>query len=86
MSIRSSACGRRFRKFIGGLRRTAGHDLRGHRRDPAVVVAKAVQHGDSDPRGLGMQYLFAVVMLAGAIRSPSGYLKLGRFIGWCRTQ
>ena len=46
----------------------------------AVVVAKAVQHGDSIREGLGMQYLFAVVMLAGAIQITFGLLKLGRFI------
>ena len=31
----------------------------------AVVAGKAVQHGDALGEGLGLQYLFAVIMLAG---------------------
>ncbi len=46
----------------------------------AVVVGKAVQHGDAIEPGLGMQYLFATVMLAGVIQIVFGALKLGRFI------
>ena len=33
----------------------------------AVVAGKAVQHGDALGDGLGLQYLFVVIMLAGII-------------------
>lgn len=51
----------------------------------AVVVAKAVEMGNSAglARGiedLGMQYLFATLVLAGVIQALVGALKLGRFI------
>lgn len=46
----------------------------------AVVAGKAVQHGDQLGDGLGMQYLFAVIMVAGLIQILFGVLKLGRFI------
>ena len=46
----------------------------------AVVAGKAVQHGDALGEGLGLQYLFAVIMLAGVIQILFGALKLGRFI------
>ena len=46
----------------------------------AVVVGKAVQYGDAQGEGLGLQYLFAVVMLAGLIQALVGVLRLGRFI------
>ena len=46
----------------------------------AVVAGKAVQHGDSLGEGLGLQYLFAVIMVAGGIQILFGLLKLGRFI------
>jgi SulP family sulfate permease len=46
----------------------------------AVVVGKAVQYGDSQGEGLGLQYLFAVIMLAGVIQVGVGLLRLGRFI------
>ena len=46
----------------------------------AVVVGKAVQHGDALGEGLGLQYLFAVIMCAGIIQMLFGALKLGRFI------
>ncbi|NDV61430.1 SulP family inorganic anion transporter [Puniceicoccales bacterium CK1056] len=46
----------------------------------AVVAGKAVQHGDALGDGLGLQYLFAVIMLAGLIQILLGVLKLGRFI------
>ena len=51
----------------------------------AVVVAKAVEIGNTvgAERGiddLGMQYLFAALMLAGVIQILVGALKLGRFI------
>ncbi|MFT6792986.1 MAG: SulP family sulfate permease [Rubritalea sp.] len=46
----------------------------------AVVAGKAVQHGDGISEGLGLQYLFAVIMVAGVIQVLFGTLKLGRFI------
>ena len=46
----------------------------------AVVAGKAVQHGDQLGDGLGLQYLFAVIMTAGLIQILFGVLKLGRFI------
>lgn len=46
----------------------------------AVVAGKAVQHGDALGEGLGLQYLFAVIMCAGMIQILFGVLKLGRFI------
>jgi len=46
----------------------------------AVVVGKAVQYGDAQGEGLGLQYLFATIMLAGIIQIVFGLLKLGRLI------
>lgn len=51
----------------------------------AVVVGKLVQAGDQvgAERGvddLGLQYLFAAIMIAGLIQILFGFLKLGRFI------
>ncbi len=51
----------------------------------AVVVAKSVEMGNEVGAGmgidnLGMQYLFATLMLAGLIQFLVGVLKLGRFI------
>jgi len=46
----------------------------------AVVVGKAVQYGDAQGEGLGLQYLFTVIMLAGVIQIVFGLLRLGRFI------
>lgn len=46
----------------------------------AVVAGKAVQHGDHLGEGLGLQYLFAVIMVAGLIQILFGLLRLGRFI------
>ena len=46
----------------------------------AVVAGKAVEHGDRMGEGLALQYLFAVVMLAGIIQITFGAVKLGRFI------
>ena len=46
----------------------------------AVVVGKAVQYGDAQGEGLGLQYLFTVIMLAGVIQITFGLLRLGRFI------
>ncbi|MGA0844933.1 MAG: SulP family inorganic anion transporter [Luteolibacter sp.] len=46
----------------------------------AVVAGKAVQHGNAIEPGLGMQFLFATIMLAGVIQIAFGSLKLGRFI------
>jgi len=46
----------------------------------AVVAGKAVQYGDALGEGLGLQYLFVVIMLAGIIQILFGVLRLGRFI------
>ncbi len=46
----------------------------------AVVVGKAVQYGETQGEGLGLQYLFTVIMLAGVIQITFGLLRLGRFI------
>lgn len=46
----------------------------------AVVIGKAVVYGDAQGEGLGMQYLFATIMLAGVLQFIFGVLKLGRFI------
>ncbi len=46
----------------------------------AVVVGKAVQYGETQGDGLGLQYLFAVIMIAGIIQVLFGLLRLGRFI------
>jgi len=51
----------------------------------AVVVAKVVEQGniigaEQGIDDLGMQYLFATLMLAGVIQALVGVLKLGRFI------
>lgn len=46
----------------------------------AVVVGKAVQYGDAQGDGLGLQFLFATIMLAGVIQVLFGVLKLGHFI------
>jgi len=46
----------------------------------AVVVGKAFQYGEGLETGLGLQYVFATVMLAGTIQVLFGVLKLGRFI------
>lgn len=45
----------------------------------AVVAGKAVQHGEKMGDGLGLPYLFAVIMIAGLIQVVFGMLKLGRF-------
>ncbi len=46
----------------------------------AVVVGKIVQYGDAQGEGLGLQFLFATIMLAGLIQILFGVLKLGRLI------
>ena len=46
----------------------------------AVVAGKAVEYGDNLGEGLGLQFLFAVIMVAGVIQILFGVLKLGRFI------
>lgn len=46
----------------------------------AVVAGKAVVHGDQVGEGLGLQFLFAVIMVAGLIQILFGVLRLGRFI------
>lgn len=46
----------------------------------AIVIGKTVVYGESQGEGLGLQYLFATVMLAGIIQALIGALKLGRFI------
>ena len=46
----------------------------------AVVIGKTVVYGEAQGEGLGLQYLFATIMLAGIIQILFGTLKLGRFI------
>jgi SulP family sulfate permease len=46
----------------------------------AVVAGKAVEYGNQLGDGLGLQFLFAVIMVAGVIQITFGILKLGRFI------
>tara|TARA_R110002096_G_scaffold4501_6_gene21111 strand:+ start:42368 stop:43984 length:1617 start_codon:yes stop_codon:yes gene_type:complete len=46
----------------------------------AVVVGKVVQYGDAQGEGLGLQFLFATIMLAGLIQVTFGILRLGRLI------
>ena len=46
----------------------------------AVVIGKSVVYGEAQGEGLGLQYLFATIMLAGIIQILFGILKLGRFI------
>lgn len=46
----------------------------------AVVAGKAVVHGNEVGEGLGLQFLFAVIMVAGLIQVAFGVLRLGRFI------
>ncbi|MDA7916362.1 S8 family serine peptidase [Verrucomicrobia bacterium] len=46
----------------------------------AVVVGKAVQYGEAQGEGLGLQFLFATIMMAGIIQVIFGLLKLGRLI------
>jgi len=46
----------------------------------AVVVGKVVQYGDAQGDGLGYQYLFATIMLAGVIQVIFGICRLGRLI------
>ena len=45
-----------------------------------VVVGKVVVYGEAQGEGLGLQYLFATIMLAGIIQVVFGALKLGRLI------
>jgi len=46
----------------------------------AVVAAKAFDYGQLQGDGLGLQYVFACVMIAGLIQVLFGVLKLGHFI------
>jgi len=46
----------------------------------AVVAGKAVEYGNNIQPELGLQFLFAVIIVAGAIQILFGLLKLGRFI------
>lgn len=46
----------------------------------AVVAGKAVDYGDQLGDGLGLSFLFAVIMVAGVIQITFGLLRLGRFI------
>ena len=46
----------------------------------AVVAGGAVQYGNNISEGLGLQFLFAVIMVAGLIQITFGILKLARFI------
>ena len=45
----------------------------------AVVIGKSVVYGEAQGEGLGLQYLFATIMLAGIIQILFGILKqIGR--------
>jgi len=46
----------------------------------AIVIGKTVVYGEAQGEGLGLQYLFATIMLAGVFQILVGMLKLGRFI------
>jgi SulP family sulfate permease len=46
----------------------------------AVVVAKAYDYGQLQGEGLGLQYVFACVMLAGVLQILFGVLRLGHFM------
>jgi len=46
----------------------------------AVVVAKAYQYGELQGEGIGLQYVFACVMLAGVMQVIFGVLRLGHFM------
>ena len=46
----------------------------------AVVAAKAFDYGQLQGDGLGLEYVFACVMLAGVLQILFGVLKLGHFI------
>lgn len=46
----------------------------------AVVVGQVVVFGEEQGEGLGLQFLFATIMLAGIIQIVFGLLKLGRLI------
>ena len=46
----------------------------------AVITGKAMEYGDKLGDGLGLQFVFAVVIVAGVIQILFGICKLGRFI------
>ena len=46
----------------------------------AVVVAKAFNYGELQGAGMGLEYVFAAVMIAGVIQLLFGLFKLGHFI------
>jgi SulP family sulfate permease len=46
----------------------------------AVVVAKAFKYGELQGDGIGLQYVFAAVMIAGILQILFGVFKLGHFI------
>jgi len=46
----------------------------------AVVVKKAYDYGELQGTDMGLEYVFAAVMIAGAIQISFGVLKLGHFI------
>jgi SulP family sulfate permease len=46
----------------------------------AVVVAKAFKYGELQGDGMGLEYVFAAVMIAGVIQLLFGLFKLGHFI------
>ena len=46
----------------------------------AVVAGSAVKYGNEIGEGLGLQFLFAVIIVAGVIQIIFGALKLARFI------
>jgi len=46
----------------------------------AVVVAKAFRYGELQGAGMGLEYVFAAVMIAGVIQLLFGLFKLGHFV------
>ncbi|MGA0368333.1 MAG: SulP family inorganic anion transporter [Kiritimatiellia bacterium] len=46
----------------------------------AVVVAKAFQYGELQGAGMGLEYVFTAVMIAGVIQLLFGLFKLGHFV------
>ena len=46
----------------------------------AVVMVHLIKEGNDLGDGMGLQYLFATLLLTGIIQSSAGFLKLGKFV------